>query len=519
VKRTASADYEDYTEVSTIANLRTQNKGFMWVQSENRVYIHFDGFDPYYAFYLISIGSVMGFSDHAQYSAAHIYYDARLRSVPSITVSKDPLFFGLLRFEGGTIEMDNSDGYFDALVENNLRRQPIRLYHGFDGLAIADYKQVFSGFIESFHLNYEQIGIKAQDKRKFFTEILPPNFYNLDDHPNLDPDNVGQPIPLVFGSVKNAPLICTNEEEAAPASYEFILCDTSKHSIKSGQTVTVRVDGVEKSTASFNAATGKITLATADYSPGDDVTADFIGIVDGSNDEIDNALDVIKYLITEYLGISYISDNFNTTEWGNEVSNVKDIGLFLNEETQIKEIIEKICVSTLVNILVQLDGKYTARTFDEDRTPERTIYADEFLDDPEIDYPSDEFLSWCKVGYSKDWAENKYRWVIDDTYRQQVQDEIGDDKMEEFETLLTSSTDAEDIAARIMDRAKQITRTIRRTATSQHIDLMVTDFVRVEVKRKDGTEVFPLGIYEISSITQNLTDHEVELELKFVKDT
>lgn len=517
-KRTSADDYESYTEVSTLSNLRAQNKSFLWDQGENTLYVHFDSFDPYYVFYEIIAGSVMGFSDYGMYSASHIYYDARLKSIPKIAVSKDPLFYGLLQFEGGSIEMENSDGYFDSLVEGTLRRQPIRLFHGFKDLAIADYKSVFSGFIETFKFNPSKIVIKAQDKRKFLTTNLPASAYNTPDYPNLDPDNTGEPVPLVFGSVRNFPLICSNEEEAAPASYEFILCDTSKNDMKSGQTVTAYVEDSEVTVQSFDNTTGKITIATADYTPGDKVTADFIGIVDATNNTIDNALDVIKYLMEEYADISYISDNFNTTEWAAETSNVKDIGLGLHETKSIQEIIEEICASTLVNFLVQPDGKYTARTYAEDRTPTRTIEDDEWLDDPEIDYPAGEFLSWCKVGYSKNWEANSYRREIIDTYRQEVKDEIGDDKMEDFPTLLVSNTDAADIGDKIMQRAKTIPRTIRRRTTSQHIDLMVTDFVKFTTKRLNGDVIFTEGIYEISSISQDLSDHEVEFEFKIVKD-
>ncbi|MBA7541149.1 hypothetical protein ES705_33456 [subsurface metagenome] len=314
-----------FTKVTTKANLRVQNESFLY--EGTTLYVHFDGWQPSDAFYSIVLGSVMGFCDKIDPANdgyyENVYYDPRIKSVPAIDKKKDNLFFGIIQFPGGTFALINTDGALDSLKDEKIYGQACRVLLGFAGDPYTEYKRQSGGFVDDYDFNFDEFSIEMKDLRKRFSRTLPVAKYDQITYPNLDDKNVDVNIPLAFGTVRDCPVVCVNDAEGAPASYTFKLCyvgtdDLTLNGIKNGQTITVRVDDVEKTPAFFSAATASFTLAPADYDPDGQkgkVTADFIGYVDGANAVIENSLDIIRLILDVFLSISYIADNYNTTEW------------------------------------------------------------------------------------------------------------------------------------------------------------------------------------------------------------
>jgi hypothetical protein len=89
--------------------------------------------------------------------------EPRVKSIPSIKKSKDPTFFGKLQFQGGSIKLDNADGFFDDFKNKDIYGQAVRIKYGFDGIAYSEFRQIFQGFIDDISWNRKDFTIKVVD--------------------------------------------------------------------------------------------------------------------------------------------------------------------------------------------------------------------------------------------------------------------------------------------------------------------------------------------------------------------
>jgi len=122
----------------------------------------------------IFIGVVYGFSfdEFAPEGEIHLY-EGRLISLPNISISRDPLFYGKLQYGGGVAVINNADGEFDTWAkDNNIFGNEARIYIGFDGLDIDDYQVVYTGRIGTVTVSESQLTVDIQDKRKTLTRNI-----------------------------------------------------------------------------------------------------------------------------------------------------------------------------------------------------------------------------------------------------------------------------------------------------------------------------------------------------------
>jgi hypothetical protein len=261
-----------YSEVSSLASLRAQNESFWW--DGEILHVHFDDFAPPWAFTLVKLGVTVN-----EASKAGIYndmpYGGRLSSLSPLSIEADPLFYQVLGYSGLTAELANADGELDGLTALDIFGQVANVRYGEDGTDYADFELLYSGIIQEFSVDALTVHLEIADKRKRFTKSVPPAVFDVDDYPNIKAVNAGKPIPLAYGRCDNVPVICTNEEETSPASYRFKICDTAHHAIKAIDKVFV--EGIEKIPSNTNLADATFELNTADYLPGDSVTADVRG--------------------------------------------------------------------------------------------------------------------------------------------------------------------------------------------------------------------------------------------------
>ncbi len=383
-----------FSKMSSWANMEAQNKSFYYDQSATTIHAHFDQFNPPYVYENIILGATKGFCNRVDPANDGLYnnivYDPRIISVPDVERKKDFLFFGLLQYTGGTVVLQNIDGELDSLRDANLMSRASRFLAGFAGDAYSDFKLFDGFFVDDYSFNFDEFRLEIVDIRKRLSRTLPVAQFDATTYPDIDPKNVGENIPMPIGQVYDAPVICTNDEEgvappappAPPAIYTFKLAyidldNLTQYGVKAGQTIVVRVNGADSlDTVVLDAAAGTFTLkllvldaedawVSGDYDATKHkgkVTVDFIGYVDNGNATIENNLDVLKLVVSEFLGIAYIGDNYNTTEWAAEAAGVFDIGIFINKDLEVSELIEMCCTTEDGVYLIQDDGKITFKT-------------------------------------------------------------------------------------------------------------------------------------------------------------
>ena len=505
---------EQYTSVSSLATLRSTNKSFYYDAATTIIYVHFDAFDPPDVFTNKKIGVTTGFSTRAIYLDDN-YYEERLKSAPRISFSKDPLFWGILRFSENTIDLLNGDGYFDDFVQLDIYGQPARVKFGSPDLDYADFRTLFTGYVEKFSVDAERFSVSVADDRKKLSRKLPVNYWDDTTYSDIKPSNVGKPIPLAWGDIRNAPVVCTNEDEAGtPASYSFKICDTTNHAIDA--ITTVYVNGVEVTPDSTTLATATFVLLTADYDPGDKVTVDFTGYEDGGGDPIENALDVIVDILDDYAGVTYSADTFDTTEWAAAQALVYDVGLFVSKQKSIVNLIEDICTSVAGSFLVQNDGKYTFKITDDDAAAVMTILQDEQFGDPSVDFKTDEFLTSAIIEYNEDQEEDEYEQYPDTSRESDVFDRYQRYRERSFDTVLVTSAAAALLASGILDVSEEIPILFKIVTTMKATTLEISDNIVMQIDRVTrewfGNQKCELvGIdYDLNAMRVELTGRRIE---------
>ncbi|UCF13198.1 MAG: hypothetical protein JSW06_02795 [Thermoplasmatales archaeon] len=517
-------DNIDYTKLGSLTSLRVQNESFYFNKGSQEIYINFDDYNnPRQR--VISLGISSGFSMTAKKDSNgrpldsyynNDYYKPCVTNIPNITQNKDPLFFGIISFNGGTIEFDNKDGSFDSFADQDVYAQPVRILLGFDDLVYSEYEKVFSGYVEDFGYTHDVFRLNVQDNRKKLSRKLPVNRVTKSTYTYLNDDDVDKPIPIAWGSIRKAPAIVVNRDEPGSPSWTVLFLDTTNYPAKA--LTTVWVDGVQKTPASTNLAAGTFTLANADYTDGDDVIVQFEGFSDGGS-LIENGLDVLKDILNTYADISFLAENYNLSEWISETSKALNVAFWIGdgEEQTIRDAIETISVSMNGIFLYQDNGLITFRTYDSNRSVTRVIQNDEWINKPVVDYPSSDFLSSIKIKYSKNFDANTFRSYLNDDEESTVFARYRQYRQATVETVLATETDADTKSDRVMEISKEISQVVKRKTKTQNVDLEIMQFIACEHARTSEA-VNDYKTYEIIGIMKDLKRNEVALTMRFVED-
>ncbi len=509
-----SSDAAHLAGKSSVAAVESTELSFYWDPSARRVYIHLqNGNEP--SLHRVVIGVVYGVSNHAGVYGG-TYYEGRLKGAPSVSKHRDPLFYGRIAFEGGRIAIDNTDGFFDRIGEDNdVFGNSVRILQGFEGFDYADFARMGQGLIETIRVGRDLLEVEMVDERKKLSRRAPSRVFDAATYPNIKPGNIGKPIPLAYGVILNAPVLCTNEAESpAPATYSFKLADCTDHGIHA--ITEVRVNGVVKATASTDLAAGTFTLAAADYSPGDKVACDFTGYEDDSGDPIANAADVILDLLETQLAMDYDAASFDQAEWAIAAALAPDIGILVDDPTEVYDITEDICASSLLVFFQHDDGRFTLRKYTPYRAVVQKFSADELLEVPIVEYDQSEVLSSTMIGYAKDWDEDQHRYLHDTSQEATVLESYKVYREKTFDTLLTSAAAAQAFSDDIMLLSGNVMRRFTAKFKLQPLEREIMDFVDIPVVRQGGGF---LGVAkaEILGITKDLLAAGTSLECRIVE--
>ena len=161
------------TKVTTLALVTSTYHSFYYDGSSRTIYVSLQNYDEPWL-HSIAIGVIYGFSyDEFTPAGSQFGYQGRLLSVPSISQSRDPLFWGRIIYEGGTFSAANADGEYDTWGEDNdVFGNECRVYFGYRDIDIDDYAQIFTGAINTINISEEQVDIEIIDKRAQLTKEI-----------------------------------------------------------------------------------------------------------------------------------------------------------------------------------------------------------------------------------------------------------------------------------------------------------------------------------------------------------
>lgn len=501
-------DTTSFTSQGSLASVQSAVQSFYYDYDTSMIYIHCTNSNDPVIFNMI-LGFTLGLSNKA-ININNAYYEPRVRGIPVLSKTKDPLFFGIIKHDGGSIELDNHDGFFDDITDDYIFGQPVIIKYGGDYhdkiMPYANYRKVFTGHIEGHNINWETMTIDVIHNIKRLARTIPIRKYTSADFPNLNADDLGKPRPIAYGEVYHAQVVCTNKDETS-ADWVFECADTTDHASGILSVTAAYLDGVDLAIKSQSQADGTFTVSETAYLPvsthkGKKVMADFSAYAEGGS-LIKNVCDVMKDIASVYGSITYNATNYDTAEWESEDDDALDCGLFIDDEIDIEEVFGQLCQSTFGVFIEKDDGRYTFRIVDTTAAADETIRKDIITGSPEVPADGTLFLSSCKIGYKKDWGEKKYRWLNETTDETDIAARHGKYSEKKFETLLTNSTDAQTLATRLMNYYSKVKPDIMITIPIEYIDFEIGDIKNINTDRKN-TAFMGTVKTEITGITKNI---------------
>jgi len=503
-----------YSKVSSIADCDITDSSFYYDSSTTYLYIHFTDFGIPPADNIF-FGAAVGYSKMPNNEDAPYFNDVEykplLTKVLGLNKSIDPLFFGLLKYSSGSMKLINAGGEFDNWRSRNLFGQPGRVMVGNVGSAYSTFDTVYEGFISDDNRTFDEFTVKLEDPRRALTQPVATNLLSTTLYPHLNSDNSGEAKPVAYGTIKNAPCYCLNEEETTPTYYTFLICDTEFNLVDSLDTI--YVDGTATAiTGAADLTAGTFTMTFASVTGNlDKITIDFTAT------DFDNGVSIIKDLMYRYDGKTFISSFWDVAEVNAAVS--RSTSLYIDKgDTKLSDAIESVLFDIDGRFFVKNNGLYTIRIYDPLRAVNtKVIESDEWQNYPNIDNNGSEYLSSAIIEYSKNIDTDRYLLYENTDYQTEAFDTYKKLKAEKFTTNLTTLSDAMDKSETIMNISKQVQDIIKRSSSWDDFGIEPTDFIDCSpVTRLNVADDF--NVYEVVEVKSNVDDFTIDLSLRYVRD-
>ena len=394
-------DGSAYTEADNLTDLLAT--ATQWFYDGSKLYVHVTGD----AGTTLNTNTVVAnykvyYSNDAK-TFNDVFYNPALQSVPNIRQTKQDLFWGVSIISSGKITLAN-DGAFDTIYNSwAWENKRLNILFGGEDLPYTEYVSVFDGIITSKDFNMQTFSLAFQDKKEQLTSSIEYDTFSTGDFSDLNAEDVGKPVPHVWGVVKKMPAICINRDESpAPVNYEFKIADTTNHDI--GNVTAAYVNDISKSVVSVDTGEGTFTIAATDYTAGDPVTADVTGFQSGG-ENIENPIDILEELL-ELAG--YTDSDWDTTARATAKDKASQFpcGLVMNEYTGIIDSIGDLMKSCFGTFYINNDGEFTVKVFTPIAEPDLDTVDD--LDIVNGSFSAKAMTSKIRkvfrCGYARNWA-------------------------------------------------------------------------------------------------------------------
>ena len=337
------------------------------VADAGRLYIHIEH-DQFILGPVWQYGKTAGFCKERGLYIDDIWYSPVLESIPSLAQDQDLEAYDALSFISGAVVLKNGNGDLDWMIDQppfgfecSIARLPAVKYQ-------RDYTRsslvyLAALYVEDFRASLTKTTLNLQDRRKAQNIKIPTELFSAADYPNIDDSLIDKPIPLLYGTVRALePVLLNGKAESGIVQYRIA------QQVTSFGTVQVKIDDVwtTKTPASTDAATGTFSLSAADGRDGSRALDCRVLAPIGMDA---NPADIIEDLNSRYLGTQYLVDEYDTTEWAAAVSALEDVGIYIDSQVELYEIIRKLQGGSTVGFRYEFKstGARTARIDDWDR--------------------------------------------------------------------------------------------------------------------------------------------------------
>ena len=510
---------ERFSKVISLAECKNTSESWFFNWDEQKLFINF-GLDFHPLYTPVEYLRAIGFCDTSVVYVDDTAFLPVVSSAPSIKQKQDLIGYDKLAFNTGSISLANESGALDFMKTMSLFNGDVALYYlKYDGRSEYAREELIP--LAWFLLEDVDIGkpsgkITLMDVRKAWSRKIPTHLFNATEYPDIDDDLIDKPVPLLFGS-KSIPAYCTNGNiKTGYVDYRVAEELTSISVVykidENGKPVEITIPTIENVTNPV-LANGSFKLEAADARDADgepiEVFCSCTGTIDSG--AYATPLGVLKWIEDAYNNAAFTDSFFDTTEITSEIGALEPIALYTaDKQIEISELVRQMQEGSSNRFRYELNaaGKRTARLDNPDREPVAFVGKEEILENDEMNVYTDKatIAATVKINWGKDGITGDFKTVVDTSQESAVAQNARERPELEFDTFLTSRTQALARAALEATRLGQIRRFTDCTLRGERfLTLRIYDIITAELvdESREWMGVWTCQVLAIAPDTDN----------------
>lgn len=478
------------TVKTSVAEVAAAASSYYHDTANGILYVHTSGGDSpdnysilaYFWLYFATKGIVLNSKYYEPYIAQN--------GIPSLSQGVADIHWGTSQISSGAVIFNNGRGFFDQIARNFIwHNKQIKILLGGDSLPYSEYTAIFTGRIVDPTFTKQEFSLSLRSNSFDLLRTLPINDFWTSTWANLDPAAEGKPIPYYWGSYSaaQAPIVtCINTAYAA-STYQFKICDTTFHAIKSITQVYVDYgDGVGWQTiahANEDLTNATFTINTASFVVGTSrVKVAFEGYHSGGT-LIEGAPEIAEDILLNQCG--YAAADLDSTSFTTSKSiSACSLNVPIESQTDALTIIETICKSDLAFFDENGSGQLRYRTWEPAATGTISeLTALDFLSNetPTVIDDTTKLFWRVKVGYS--YLCEKQSYLYAESTDTESKYKYSKSETLTHETYLRSSSAAETLAQRLNWVTRAPSPSLSVALKTPQISALLGDKVKVTLAR------------------------------------
>lgn len=508
-------EYTKRTLEGTRANARS------WTQAEGILYIHYaDGY-PAWLFYSHIYGFVIGFSSGDTRFFNGDKYRAGLDVQLKYKIEADSLEYGKLKLMSGSFHLPVQGGEFDTFTDilgNNLETS-----YSLDGVTRIPLNTMFS---QELRLTLGAIDIKAADKREKLNVNIAEDVFTEAEYPKMKTDYYGKKKQEAFGYCRGVPAVCldardvyqsdqTNYNTYRTFRVASVITSIAKVEVKMTQPETGQNKGgdvwVNQTGSQSLTGNGTFTLPANKCLPllsngqPDYGNEPYEVRVTGTFRTNGTHWAILQELLAAAMGNTWTSQ-CDTTEMQTELNGTGTVGLFVEKETKIFELIETLQSSGIYGWQIHdYRGKLTVRKDNNARGPrtDKKIKGVDILNINEVEVAlgMSDYATIVEVEYQRNYSEKSNNVLKDDGNRTMLFSLYRNDKIYTAKSYLESAANARSRADYLISHfaIPRLTVENLRLFGERWLDLRLYDIIGVYLEQELRQETIPTMLMVLSN--------------------